>query len=122
MTRIPVVTYRIQFNPSFDFQAARDIIPDISALAWLKPDTECEDAYIAYVKEILREENQFPEEFGISKKSLPLGDIQFTPPDTHQDHIPRVCQTCTREQNSGISISWTLITADRLTLKREFHY
>jgi len=31
--------------------------------AWLKPDTEYEDACISYVEEILREENQFPEEF-----------------------------------------------------------
>ena len=31
--------------------------------AWLKPDTEYEDACISYVEEILREGNQFPEEF-----------------------------------------------------------
>lgn len=31
--------------------------------AWLKPDTEYEDAYISFVEEILREENQFLEEF-----------------------------------------------------------
>ncbi|MHC1599495.1 MAG: malto-oligosyltrehalose synthase [Candidatus Methanospirareceae archaeon] len=31
--------------------------------AWLNPDTEYEDAYISYVEEILREENQFLEEF-----------------------------------------------------------
>lgn len=31
--------------------------------AWLKPDTEYEDACISYVEEILREENQFLEEF-----------------------------------------------------------
>lgn len=31
--------------------------------AWLKPDTEYEDAYISYVEEILQEENQFLEEF-----------------------------------------------------------
>ena len=77
MTRISVVTCRIQFNISFDFQAARDIVPYLSVFTWLTPDAGYECAPISYVEEILREENQFPENFGVSKECLPLWGISI---------------------------------------------